>query len=265
LDSLVHEDQIGLNTLGDRAFQILKERIIRHEISGGTRLSDQEIAQHLDISRTPVREAITRLAAEGLVEVVPRRGAFVVQLSVRDIEETSDVREALERLAIELAVPCLSDEHLRRLQSIIDRTTEAVGRGDDAAYFDLDRQFHEAIVEISGNRKLIETYSTLGATMQAIRWLRCRSREHQEQTIEWHRRILAALVQGDAEGAMGVAADHLREAEIDLIEMERQSAGLPEAAQRTEVAARVCLEGRNTPSGDASRRLEARKGRSMLS
>lgn len=231
MDSLVHEDQIELNTLGDRVFQILKENIIRHDIPAGTRLSDQEIAQRLNISRTPVREAITRLAAEGLVEIVPRRGAFVVELSVRDIEETSDVREALERLAIELAVPRLTDEHCRLLQSIIDRTTEAVGRGDDAAYFDLDRQFHEAIVEISDNRKLIEMYSTLGATMQAIRWLRCRSREHQEQTIEWHRRILAALVRRDAEAAMGVATDHIRDAEVDLIQMERQSAGLTEAAQ----------------------------------
>jgi DNA-binding GntR family transcriptional regulator len=99
-------------TLTDKIYSLIKLGVIHQEYLPGSRLADQEIAERLGVSRTPVREAINRLAAEGLVTIIPRQGAFVTELSQESIKEIYEIREVLESLAVQLAIPSRNDDEL---------------------------------------------------------------------------------------------------------------------------------------------------------
>ncbi|MBM9518279.1 GntR family transcriptional regulator [Desulforhopalus vacuolatus] len=136
------------------AYQKLKTAIRKRYITRGSKLVETTLAEELGISRTPVRSAIKRLESEGLVNIFPNRGAFVITPTRREIEETFQVRAALESMAIELAIEKASDEQIAELRHIINREYEILERKAMNEYWPNNNAIHLKIAEMSDNRVL---------------------------------------------------------------------------------------------------------------
>jgi DNA-binding GntR family transcriptional regulator len=204
-------------TLKDKIYELLKDSVIRHRFKPGERLLDQEIADKLGVSRTPVREALNRLGAEGLVSIIPRRGVFVTDLSPEDIRDLYQVREVLEVLAVRLAVPLLTDKDFAQLRQISDAFKAALDRDDHMTCFKLDREFHDKLAELSGNAKLREINEHLGSSIQISRWRHCQDGSRHQLSFEEHEEIMDALAQRDADLASHLIRNHIRGVKTDLL------------------------------------------------
>lgn len=142
--------------LNQKVYRALKEAILKGEIAKGEKLIESQIAQQLGTSRTPVREAINRLAVEGLVELVPNQGAFVAEISMEDIEEVFQIRSVLEGLAVRLFARRSTDEHLRELEIKLGEMKRALEAKDTISYGELDASFHRFIWSFSGSKRLLK-------------------------------------------------------------------------------------------------------------
>lgn len=211
-------------TLTDRIYQLLKDGIVRHKFKPGERLLDQEIASNLGVSRTPVREAINRLGTEGLVDIIPRRGAFVTDLSDKHIKDLYEVREVLEVLAVQRAVPLLQDKDIAVLEQVLKEFTVALDKDAHLTCFELDRKFHDQLVELSGNTKLVEINALLGGSIQVTRWRHCQDGYRHARSLEEHRAILEALAKRDADLASKLVREHIGGVKRELLTNQQQSA-----------------------------------------
>ena len=180
----------------DEVYEALRQSILGSVFKPGQRLQVEEISLQLGVSLTPVRHAIQQLAAEGLIEVRPRSGTFVAQLNSRDVEETSDIRCALECLAAESAVQRITDAELGEFRRLLERLGRPVRNERDRKQHEEDnRHFHRLLMECSGNRRLAEMYESLNAHLQIAHihsrktdWAARLPVEHAE-----HEEIVAAL------------------------------------------------------------------------
>jgi DNA-binding GntR family transcriptional regulator len=197
-------------TLSQRAHAFLREEILSNRLPPGTELQELALSHQLGVSRGPIREALGRLAAEGLVTVRPRRGAVVHSLSSGEFLEAYQVREALEVLAVRLAVPRLGAEGLARLQTVTDSMASRAASGHVTEFFEANSLFHETFVELSGNEKLQEIYRRLIGQMRRY-WRRSLVlRGDLARSVSEHRAILRAAREGDAERAATLMAEHIR-------------------------------------------------------
>lgn len=197
-------------TLWQRVHDHLRQEILANRLPPGTVLQETALAGSLGVSRGPIREAIGRLAAEGLVTVRPRRGAVVASLTSDEFLEAYQVREALETLAIRLAVPKLSDMERVRLAQLVDRMAECADSDDVDGFFQANAAFHWTIVEASGNSRLEDTYRQLVEQMGRCRTPSLKLRGSLADSMTEHRKILRALNVGDTEGAAHHISEHIR-------------------------------------------------------
>ncbi|MBL8218427.1 MAG: GntR family transcriptional regulator [Bryobacterales bacterium] len=203
----------------DEVYDALRQAILSHVFKPGERLQVEEIAEKLGVSITPVRHAIQQLSAEGLIQVHPRSGTYVTSLSPKDIEETFEIRRALECLAGELAVKRISGEQQAELRGLLRALALPVECSADRQRHEQDNQrFHALIIESSGNQKLSEMYAELNAHLQIARvhsanadW---RSRLAQEQME--HEEIVAALEARDARRLVKALTAHIERAQRSL-------------------------------------------------
>jgi DNA-binding GntR family transcriptional regulator len=197
-------------TLSQRAHAYLREEILSNRLPPGTELQELALSQRLGVSRGPIREALGRLAAEGLVTVRPRRGAVVHSLSSEDFLQAYQVREALEELAARLAVPRLTAQELDELQGLTDTMAICAASDRVTEFFEANAVFHERLVDASGNAKLQEIYRRLAGQMHRY-WRRSLVlRGDLRRSVSEHRAILDAARVGDAETAARLIADHIR-------------------------------------------------------
>lgn len=206
------------HSLTERIYQHVKERILNNGFHPGERLQEQEVADQLSVSRTPVREAINRLGAEGLLTIIPRRGVFVTKPNVKDITDIYDVREALEVLALELSIPRMTDEDNQILQQIMDEFKCAYEQQKFDRCFELDRTFHDHIIQLSNNSKLVDFNEQMGAFVSVTRLMHCDDEGLQTRTYQEHMKILQALINRDKEGAVHYLREHIRRVKNDLVE-----------------------------------------------
>jgi DNA-binding GntR family transcriptional regulator len=211
-------------SLSDRIYEYLKEGIVTNGFKPGDRLEEQDLADSLSVSRTPVREALGRLGADGLVTILPRRGALVVSLSAKDIKDIYDVRESLEVLAIELCVERMTGDDMANLERIHQEFADALDRGEFRVCFARDREFHDELMKLSSNSKLKEFYDRLAAPIQVTRLMHCENRASQESSYRQHSAILAALKERDAARAGAHMREHLRKVKADLLANQPQPA-----------------------------------------
>jgi DNA-binding GntR family transcriptional regulator len=197
-------------TLSQRAHAYLRNEILSNRLPPGTELQEQALSQRLGVSRGPIREALGRLAAEGLVSVRPRRGAVVHSLSTEEFLEAYQVREALEALAVRLAVPLLDRELLTELEKLTETMAEHAKAGRVTEFFEANAHFHETFIEHSGNAKLQEMYRRLVEEMRR-HWRRSLVlRGDLRRSVAEHRAVLRAARQGDADKAASLMAEHIR-------------------------------------------------------
>lgn len=212
----------------DAVYEALRQAILNSLLRPGERLHVEDLASKLGVSLTPVRQAIQQLATEGLVEIKPRSGTFVAQLSAQDVEETFDIRCALECLAAEKAVGLVTSDQLRRLRRLLKVLRKAVRTDEDRKEHEQNNlEFHRALIRASGNQRLVEMYEALHAHIKIARihradddWLPRLSEEQAE-----HEAIVASLEARDAQSLKQALRQHIQRAKEALIRSMRTSAG----------------------------------------
>ena len=197
-------------TLWQRVYDHLRGEILEGRLEPGAELAEVALAEQLGVSRGPIREAIGRLASEGLVTVRPRRGAVVRSLSKEEFLELYQVREALERMAVQLAVPRLTPEQLAELGALNEAMDGHAARGEVAEFFEANLGFHRRLLEASGNAKLQELYRQLLGQIGRYRMRSLTLRGNLQRSVAEHASILRAAKRGDAERAAQLAAEHIR-------------------------------------------------------
>ncbi|WP_029165232.1 GntR family transcriptional regulator [Aminiphilus circumscriptus] len=211
-------------TSADYVYQELRHRIITKQLKPGQRLPEVNIAVQMGVSRTPVREALRRLASEGLVLVIPNSGARLASPSRREIEDAYVVREQLESLAIRLAVGRLSDRHLRRLEETVIAEERAFEEKNLELYLEVNESFHRIIAEASGNRVLADyVENILARTNVYIVFYDPFYDIETNPSIAEHRAIVNALRLRDEEKAVALMREHLALSMQDLRRPEEEA------------------------------------------
>jgi DNA-binding GntR family transcriptional regulator len=202
----------------NHAYKELKRIILENEISPGAKLNEAELATALGVSRTPVREAINRLEKEGLVEIIPQRGAFVVRFSERDIYEFFLIRENLEGLAACLAAEKINERDLARLEACVEGFSEPYTEKDIRRYAGEDFKFHQTIINLSGAQRLINLISTLYDYIQAFRLTTLGLSNRMKTSLDNHRLLIEALRERNPEKAERRMRQHLRHVRDGVME-----------------------------------------------
>jgi DNA-binding GntR family transcriptional regulator len=208
-------------TLWQRVYTHLRAEILSGRLPPGTELQEVALSATLGVSRGPIREAIGRLAAEGLVTVRPRRGAVVRELSTEEFLEAYQVREALEVMAVRLAVPRLTEADVEALEAYVTEMTSCADDGDTQGFFEANSGFHRAFFDISGNRMLIDLYRGLCSQIDRYRLRSLELRGNVQRSIAEHKAILRAARAGDVERAVHLVSEHIRVPQIRLHVEER--------------------------------------------
>lgn len=196
-------------TRAEQIYQSLRDDILSNRLLPGTALLEVAIADSWSVSRAPVREAIRLLVADGLVTMVPRRGAEVSSLSVKDFLEAYQVREALEVQALRLAIPQLTEADFAELEQLQELMTRYAVEGDVNGFFNANRQFHFLFVNRCGNTRLKEIYEPLSNQMGRYRMPSLYLRGGMERSIGEHQTLIEALRTGDGEESCRLLREHI--------------------------------------------------------
>ncbi|MCF2527230.1 GntR family transcriptional regulator [Yinghuangia soli] len=204
-------------SLRDRAYRILRQRIVDVELQPGQRLVERDLAAEMEVSRIPLREALRRLEAEGLVVLVPQRGALVSPFTPADVRDLFDVRESLEVLAARLAAERADDAGLARLGARLDDARAATARGDRPAIAAANAAFHAAIVDLADSPLLTSLMRPLDARLQWLFRLTA-DRDPGEQCAE-HEELYTAIAAHDTERAASYALRHVAAGRAPSLEL----------------------------------------------
>ena len=197
--------------LRDVVFNTLRDAILTGKLVPGERLMENHLAEKLGVSRTPVREALRMLELENLVELVPRKGAQVLDMSEKDITNILEVRSALEGLATSLACKKMTKEELKQLKSMEVDLEKAVADNDVEHFVDIDEDFHDLIFAATENDKLISIFRNLRIQLYRYRMAQAKNNETSMSTIvAHHRSIIRAIENHDAEEGASIAQGHIK-------------------------------------------------------
>lgn len=196
-------------TLVDRVYNDIQNKILYNVWGTGYHALEQELAEELGVSRTPVREALIRLQRDGLVKVVPRHGMRVLPISLSDIQEIHEILTSLEGLAVQLAAARqLTPEELELLERSIEQMNEAHEKSDIKAWAQADEDFHCNLVELSGNRILTEVVDNFWSRAKRARLTMLSMRTGTADSIQEHGRLVEAIRNGESVKAREILEDH---------------------------------------------------------
>jgi DNA-binding GntR family transcriptional regulator len=197
--------------LKDLVYLELKHKILTGEIVSQTRLMEIDLSEKMNVSRTPIREAIKRLADDGLVKVEPRRGAYVANISIKDMLDVFEVREDMEGFVAKLAAKRITEEEKVQLKEIAYEYEAAIEKADDKErIIELDEKFHNFIVKCSGNETLRELVNYVQELSLRFRYLYYDDFSLYESTAEQHNRIMEAINSGRENEARVEADAHVK-------------------------------------------------------
>ena len=216
-------DAIGIprQVLHEAAAGRLRRLIVEGVIAPGAKLNERELSERLQVSRTPLREAIRTLAAEGLVELLPNRGAVAVQLSAQDVAHTFEVIAGLEAQSGELAAQRITDAELSEIRALHYEMLAAFTRRDLSGYYRLNAQIHDAINAAARNPVLQQTYRTVNARLQALRFRSNFDDRKWQRAVKEHEAMIDMLATRDAAGLRALMVQHLnhkRDAVLELLQ-----------------------------------------------
>lgn len=195
--------------LRDVVFNTLRQAILTGELKPGERLMEIHLADRLGVSRTPIREAIRKLELEGLVTMIPRRGAEVAQITEKSMNDVLEVRRALDALCVELACDRITDGELENLRQACDAFEAAVKTKDAKKIAQADVALHDIIVRATGNQRLIQLVNNLSEQMYRYRFEYIKDSRQHQNLIEEHRIIYRSIVNKDKETAATAARTHI--------------------------------------------------------
>lgn len=198
----------------------LRQRIVEGQLAPGAKLNERELAELLSVSRTPLREAIKMLAAEGLVELLPNRGAVVAQMSAQDVADTFEVIAGLEGQSGELAAQRITEAELAEIRALHYEMMAAYTRRDLPTYYRLNAQIHTQINAAARNPVLAQTWRTVNARLQALRFRSNFDEAKWKRAVKEHERMVELLAARDAAGLRALLIEHLmhkRDAVLELM------------------------------------------------
>lgn len=197
--------------------ETLRDAIRRGILQPGERLMEIQLAEDLGVSRTPVREAIRKLEMEGYVIMMPRRGTYVADLSIRDINEVFEIRTSLESLASGLAAERINEDELEKLQRLLVEIGAYIKSGDMESIVRTDTEFHDLLYQASRNTRLVGIISNLREQLTRFRTTSMSFPGRLKATLEEHRKIVEAIAQGDEKAARKAAEHHMEKSEQTLL------------------------------------------------
>lgn len=203
--------------LRDVVFNTLRKAILTGELKPGERLMEIHLANQLGVSRTPIREAIRKLELEGLVIMIPRRGAEVAQITEKSLKDVLEVRRALDALCAELACDRITEEKTERLKNACEKFEKETVTGDATTMAEADVELHDIIVEATGNQRLVQLINNLSEQMYRYRFEYIKDENQHNRLVEEHRMIYESIVHRDKEAAAQAARVHIDNQEKSII------------------------------------------------
>lgn len=195
--------------LRDVVFKTLRQGILTGELKPGERLMEIHLADRLGVSRTPIREAIRKLELEGLVTMIPRRGAEVAQISAQNLKDVLEVRQALDALGVQLACERITEEGLAELKEACDYFAKVTATKDATVITKADVALHDVIIRATGNERLQQMISTLSEQMYRYRFEYIKDSSYHALLIEEHKRIYESIAARDKEQAVKEIQEHI--------------------------------------------------------
>lgn len=212
--------------------QRLRQMLVEGLIAPGAKLNERELCEQLKVSRTPLREAIKTLAAEGLVELLPNRGAIAVQLGEADILNTFEVMAGLEGLSGELAAQRVTPEQLAEIEAMHYEMKAAYTRRDLSTYYRLNMAIHRAINAAARNPVLTATYHQVNARLQALRFRSNLDGEKWTRAVQEHDRMVEALQKRDGAALRAELVAHLGHKRDVVVEQLRAAQAAAQAQEK---------------------------------
>jgi len=204
--------------LSERVYQILKNFIIEGDLEEGAKITEAIISKQLGVSTTPVREAIRRLVADGLITIYPNKRMAITEISVKDIKEVYQLRKVLCGLAVELLAKRITDDEIVKFNEIFKEMKIYAGKGDVIAYSKSADKFHSLISHLSGNKRLENFSNILHEQVYRYRIKSLRVKGRIEKSLNEHRNILEALSRRDPEKSFRYCQEHLENAQKNILE-----------------------------------------------
>ncbi len=201
--------EISRLSLHDQVAARLRTMLVEGRIQPGAKLNERELCEQLRVSRTPLREAIKLLGSEGLVDLLPNRGAVAVRLNETDVLNTFEVLAGLEGQSGELAAERITDEELAEVRALHFEMMASYARSDLSNYYRLNALIHAAINAAAKNPVLVKTYSSINARVQALRFRTNQDAAKWKRAIKEHETMIEALTERDAPEMRRVLVEHL--------------------------------------------------------
>lgn len=217
-------NRIAPTALYQEVAERLRQRIFAHELTPGTWIDEQKLAEQYGISRTPLREALKVLASEGLVELKPRRGCYVTEISSQDINDIFPLMALLEGRCAAEAIVRAKPADIARLRKTHEQLEAAALDGRIDAFFEANQVFHRQIQELSGNRWLLTLIQDLRKVLKLSRLHSLSLKGRLQQSLDEHREIMSAIESGDAVRAEKAMHDHLLSGREALARMQDSQA-----------------------------------------
>lgn len=219
------------SSLRAQVFKEIEQAILNGAFAPGDSLTELRLSADLGVSRTPVREALRQLELEGLVRMIPNKGAVVVGVSEKDIADIYTIRSHIEGLAARWAAENVTDEEIGVLREIVELQEYYVSRGDSIQVWHLDSRFHELIYECCHSRPLRHTLSTFHHYIQKARAMSFKTAGRAKVAVQEHRDIFEAIAQRDPDAAEVLTAKHIKNAKANFLQRHVLSAAGETPAQ----------------------------------
>ncbi len=213
--------EISRLALHDQVAARLRTMLVEGQIAPGAKLNERELCEQLRVSRTPLREAIKLLAAEGLVDLLPNRGAVAVKLTEADVHNTFELLAALEGMSGELAAQRITEEELAELRALHYEMMACFARRDLSGYYRINARIHTAINDAARNPVLASTYRSINARVQSLRFRTNQNEAKWKHAVAEHERMIEALAARDAAALRSVLVEHLLRKRDTVLELLR--------------------------------------------
>ena len=217
MDEQLQIDMDEFLPLRDVVFNTLRRAILTGQLKPGERLMEVHLANKLGVSRTPIREAIRKLELEGLVIMIPRRGAEVARITEKSLKDVLEVRRALDALSVELACDRITEENMKRLLQACQDFEKAAKGKDASVIAKADVALHDIIVEATGNQRLAQLVNNLSEQMYRYRFVYIKEESKHDMLVAEHREIYESIASRDKERAARAAKLHIDNQEKSII------------------------------------------------
>ncbi len=207
----------GYELLSQKVYRVLKESIIKGFLEPGTKLLENKIAEEMHVSRTPVREAMQKLVAEGFVKTTPNQTMVVTEVSPEDVKEVLQIRGVLEGLAARVAAKKINRLEIDKLENVVTQMSLHVTKEDLSSYCKVDDEFHDLILNICGNKWIIQIRDNLGSFIYRFRIKSLSILGRLKCSLEEHRNIMESLKKHNSEDADRLSQIHMENTLINIL------------------------------------------------